>query len=410
MWLSLKSSLHRIAQTKSSRFLLFLVRRFGEAGISQTAGSLTFTTLLALIPLLTVMLVVITAFPMFGDVSASFMDFVHRTIVPSGASAVASYLDEFKMQAGKMTTIGVLAMMVTSIMLIHTIDATFNRIWRVQKQRSMLVRLPVYWGLLTLGPIFVGVSLSASASLLHFGQAVEPNWFASSLQSLVQNVLNALILLLFYYGVPNCYVPLRHAAMGASVASVLFTLAKYGFGLYISNFNSYTLIYGAFATIPIFLIWLNLVWTIILGGALIAASISDWQSVPPEQQPNHSFNDAVDLLLLLTQAQTQGKALEIRELQQQTALNRPQLTRLLNQLVQRDYVAHSEKGWLLQTAPNRILLSDLFTLFVYDYAHASHTELQRVMAQCTQPLNMSLADLHRAATEKSGYGGDTPCS
>ena len=102
--------------------------------------------------------------------------------------------------------------------------------------------------------------------------------------------------------------------------------------------------------------------------------------------------------------------MKIRELQQQTALNRPQLTHLLNQLAQRDYVAHSEKGWLLQTAPNRILLSDLFPLFVYDHAHASHTELQRVMAQCMQPLDMSLVDLHRAATEKSGYGGDTPCS
>ena len=173
---SLHGFLHRLWYSTPCRFLRFVSQRFNEANILQTAGSLTFTTLLALVPLLTVILIVLAAFPMFGDISAHFMDLVHRIIVPSGASAIADYLDRFKEQAVRMTALGIAVMAVTSLLLIQTIDQTLNRIWRVQRGRPWWISLTVYWALLTIGPLLVGISLSVSA----YGLAQNIDYFFSS--------------------------------------------------------------------------------------------------------------------------------------------------------------------------------------------------------------------------------------
>ena len=154
-------------QHRIPAFARFLWQRFDEVNVPQVSASLTFTTLLALVPLFTVTLVVITAFPMFGDISEQFNRFITGVLIPAaGADAVGEYLLEFRRQASNLTAIGIIIMMVTSLMLIQTIERTFNHIWRVQRQRPVLMRVLVYWTLLTLGPLVIGFGMSAWNLLL----------------------------------------------------------------------------------------------------------------------------------------------------------------------------------------------------------------------------------------------------
>ena len=391
---SLHGFLHRLWYSTPCRFLRFVSQRFNEANILQTAGSLTFTTLLALVPLLTVILIVLTAFPMFGDISAHFMDLVHRIIVPSGASAIADYLDRFKEQAVRMTALGIAVMAVTSLLLIQTIDQTLNRIWRVQRSRPWWISLAVYWALLTIGPLLVGISLSIFA----YGLAQNTDYFFSSSLHFVGNVLgNAAFLFLLYRLVPNCHVPLRHALVGSLITGALLETTKYGFGIYISHFNSYAPVYGAFSIIPIFLVWLNLLWLIILSGALFIASIGDWHNRQDEiQQPDHVFNQVIAILLLLADAQQHGKTITIRTIRRQLAIDRGQIETLLLRLAKMQYVAESKPGWLLKTNPEQIWLSDLFRHFVYrDNALPHNALLNEHMTECCQPLHINIAQLYR---------------
>lgn len=376
---------HTLSSYKSYGFCRFVFRRFSEVGVPQVAGSLTFTTLLSLVPLLTVMLVMVTAFPVFGDVSDSLNHFIQRTIVPSGASAIGEYLDEFKVQAGSLTAVGILIMMLTALMLIHTIDETFNRIWRVRRQRSLLVRLPVYWALLTIGPIAIGISLSASTQLMqaeHFGH------FSGSLKTLSQILLNSLFLTLLYRIVPNCHVPLRHALAGALLTAVLLEGAKWGFGLYLRNFNSYRLIYGAFALIPIFLVWLHLLWMIIIGGALLTSCIGYWQNQAfLHADKPQIFGDALALLLLLAQAQEQGKTLSVQDINRRLGIGFDRAENLLSLFARHRYAEYGQKGWLLRTAAEHIRLKELFNQF------ACHPENQPLIATHIHIDDLTLAQL-----------------
>lgn len=373
-------------------FARFLLRRFGEIQVSQTAGSLTFTTLLALVPLLTVMLAVLTAFPMFGDISDAFMAFINETIVPSGASAVSEYLHEFKSQAAKLTSIGIIVMVITSLLLIHTIETTFNRIWRVKHTRPLLLRMSVYWALLTLGPVLVGFSLSASAYFLKNSYLNHYPLLATLLRLGGQLAFSTAALWVLYRVVPNRYVPARHALIGAVTTAVLLETAKWGFGLYISNFNSYQLIYGAFAAIPVFLVWLQLLWTILIGGALLTASLSYWhgQAYLDAHDTRVPFENMVSILTMLHHASQNGQSLSIRDLRQHIHMGYDELGDLLDRLAAHDYIAAERTGWILKTAAEHIRIDTLFRQFVYQPDTQNPSSLSAPLSTA-----QTLADLSR---------------
>ncbi|MDO4433546.1 MAG: YihY family inner membrane protein [Alysiella sp.] len=373
-------------------FVLFIYKRFMEVGVPQVAGSLTFTTLLALVPLLTVMLVMITAFPVFGDVTSAFMDFVRNNIVPSGASVVADYLDEFKTAAGRLTSIGIIMMVVTSLMLVQTIDETFNRIWRVQKQCSFWVRLPAYWLLLTLGPLVLGFSISLSAYFMRLETLNQLSHFSGSLKLVGQLCFDIGVFFVLFRFVPNCHVSMKHALLGALITAIFLETAKWGFGIYIRNFNSYQLIYGAFAAIPVFLIWLQILWMIVLTGALITASLSYWRGAAFRQPERNRlrFDDAIALLLCLNTAHKQGTTVHEHTFRQHHAMGYDQLADLLNDLTDYNYIERGKKGWLLKTAPESIHLNTLFTQLVYQTGDTLPPKLHPQI----QHLNISLADLY----------------
>ena len=349
--------LKRVAQTQVWTFTRWIWRRFDETGILLTAGSLTFTTLLAIVPVLTVLLVAVTMFPAFADVVTMCMSLVNRMIVPSGAAAVADYLNAFKLQAGRLTALGIGLMLVSALMLVHTIEREFNRIWHVQQQRAWWVRLPAYFVLLFLVPLVAGLSVMLSSGLwswLHWDDTV---YLSGSLKMLRQLLLDTLALALLYRIVPNRPVTFVHAAGSALLTSILLESARWGFGEYVRHFHNYEFIYGAFAIVPIFLIWLNLFWTIVLTGALLTACLPDWHSHPSHQDISYPrFSDALNMLLLFAQAHADNRPLLPQDFRQ------PCNTILLQFLLENRYIISDKGGWKLRLAPEQIELSELFSL------------------------------------------------
>lgn len=339
-------------------FLRFFWRRCNEIRVWQVAGSLTFTTLLALVPVLTIVLVLVSAFPIFGDVTLEFMQFVNTIIVPSGAVAVWDYLNEFNKQASRLTTVGVVMMLLTSLLLIKTIDQTFNRIWRVRRPRSPWLQFPVYWALLTFMPVLLALGVSL------ISQTAE---FSGSLKMMAWFIFDVLVLYILYRVVPNRFVPAKHALCGALLTTVLLKFAKLGFDGYIQNFNSYQIIYGAFSAIPVFLVWLHLLWAIILLGAVLTASLSYWQgAVYLRPRGKHAlFNDIVQILLMLSRAQADGRSLRVQHFRQHVNMGYDELGDLLEQLEDMGYVGSHKNGWLLKKSLEHITLRELVGHFVY---------------------------------------------
>lgn len=390
-----------VSRWRVAGFARFLWRRFNEVDVLQAAGSLTFTTLLALVPILTVLLVVVTVFPLFGDMVNAFMLFLNRTIVPSGVSAVVDYLNEFKLQAGRLTTFGVGIMVVTVLMMVNTVEQTFNQIWRVQQRRSWWVRLPMYLVLVVLVPAVVGVSVSLSTNLLFFGAAQSPAWFSGSLKVVHQLLLGMLALTLVFRVTPSCYVPMRHAVLGAGLTAALLEVAKWGFGVYLRHFHSYELVYGAFAIVPIFLIWLHMLWSIVLGGALFTACCNYWQgnAFLRTHAAHTVLDDVLALLLLLAR---ENRVLTLRDFRQRLNVGYDRAELLLLRLDNLGYVARRAGGWVLCRAPDEIGLGDLFRAFVFDVDNSVCADegLDGLMRGCMAGLRGSLGDVLRGQGEK----------
>lgn len=396
--------------TQKTGFFRFLGKHFYEARIWQAAGSLTFATLLALVPLLTVMLVVVTAFPVFGNASNQFMELVNSILVPEGASAVSRYLEEFKNQAGGLTAAGLAVMTAGALMLMQTIERTFDSIWHTRNRRPLAVRLSIYWALLTLLPVLIGTGMSLSTHL----SAWLPQ-FSGSLQNVWTFALAALLLFLLYRFAPNSRVPLGSALTGAVLAALLLEAAKWGFGLYVRHFNSYHTVYGAFAAIPLFLLWLHLLWTIVLGGAVLTAALAFWKNgvhrYPDSGQAD--FDAAVQILLLLKSAQFDGKSLPAQTLAKRINLGGERLDSLLEKLAQHNYISLGPNGWLLKTAAEQIILKELFERLVYLPALEGNDVLRgvrKLMQPGLENLNLSLTRFEQGLVSAESIPADTPPS
>jgi membrane protein len=263
-----------------------VARRFDEDRCMQIASSLTFTSLLAIVPVVTVAVTVIAAFPVFAQVTAALQVFILQNLMPASAEAVVSYTQKFSSNAAKLTSVGITFLVLTAIMLLLTIDNAFNDIWRVRKPRPVIQRLLVYSVVITAGPALIGASLTLTSWLV--GEAVG---FVSGLPgagvtllTLVPLVLTSLALALLYATMPNRRVSLRDAAVGGFLAGISFELMKRAFALYILYFPTYTVVYGAFATFPLFLIWIYLSWLVVISGAVVVASLPEWREAGAQRE------------------------------------------------------------------------------------------------------------------------------
>ena len=253
-----------------------LIARAGEDQLDLIAGNLTFLALLAIVPFITIGLALFAAFPVFAEFKSAIAGYLQAGLLPEEASAlVLTHIADFAANAAKMTAAGIAVLGLTALMLMGTIEDSFNRIWRVQKQRSWRRRLVMYVSALLIGPLLIGGSLAATTFLVSASLGFLPAmvWLDKLILSLFGPAMTALAFTLLFHAVPNCKVDWRHALAGGVFSATGFELMKWLFGLYISEFPSYQMIYGAFAAIPIFLIWIYLSWIITLAGALVVATL-----------------------------------------------------------------------------------------------------------------------------------------
>ncbi len=287
------------------RYVRYLGARLLDDRCLQIAGSLTYTTLLSLVPLFTVALTVVAIFPIFGDFVAAFKVFVLKNMVPDLSSKVLGiYMQQFAENAIKLKLIGLVIIAFTAVALMFTIDDAFNTIWRAKRKQNWLKRTFTYLALIIAGPILIGMGLSINAQLIRAANKLERAlpFLDDALLRLFPVLLTAAALFMAYRMVPRRYVPTRHALVGAVFAALLFELTKHGFVLYMKAFPSYSVVYGAFATIPIFLLWVFCCWLVVLLGAEIAATLSYFRSARVHElqefsYPAHRLRDAIAVLL-----------------------------------------------------------------------------------------------------------------
>ncbi|MDF0605176.1 YihY family inner membrane protein [Neisseriaceae bacterium TC5R-5] len=377
-------------------FTRFLLQRMGAHRVREVASSLTFTTLLALVPLLTITLTVISAFPVFADLNLRFKTMLLSTLVPEFAGKVVFvYMQQFADNAGKLTAAGIAALGITALLLMSIIERAFNTIWGVQSSRPWLQQSMVYWTVLTLGPLALGGGLLAWRRLFQlpvFHYA--PSLLSNLLETGGTIILTGLVLSLLYRVLPNRFVPFKHALSGAVLASILLEATRALFGLYIAQLGNYQLVYGAFASVPIFLLWLYCLWLVILVGAVFTASLSYWEGNAWRRrcEPQRRFLDALEVMLLLDAAQEKGVLLSPRQLREQIKVGYDELGLVLDALSECGYV-HKGQGdhWALGKKLSQIKLIELFELFVYRADPYQVDEISLGVAELLGSLTSSLA-------------------
>ncbi len=272
-----------------AQFCFAVVRRFHEDRSSQAAGNLTYMTLLALVPLLTAALSVSTAFPASDRLGGALQDFVIDNFLPDapGLDMFAEQFNDFTQRATRLRTISLAVLGVSALMMMHAIDDSLNRIFRAARPWHLAARIAMYIAVLILGPALIGASLSMTSFLVGASLgALNLGWLAEAVLRFLPFVLTCAALTLLYILVPNRHVAVRHALIGGFFAGIAFELAKRGFALYVSNFPTYALIYGTFATMLLFLLWMYLSWLVVLAGATLTAMLPGFrQSDLMKEQP-----------------------------------------------------------------------------------------------------------------------------
>jgi membrane protein len=352
-------------------FVVALVTRFREERATQTAGSLTYTTLLSLVPLFTVALAITTVFPVFDEWIGSLQLFILENVLPDtpAVDTIIDQINSFTKNAARLTAIGIVGFIVTSVMLMLTVDNALNRIFRVQRRRSLVQNIFIYWGVITLGPLFIGGSLSTTYFALRQAAGTLPLGFLSdALFGLVPFLLTCAALALLYGVVPARRVEWRHALLGGVLAGIGFEIAKRGFAVYLTRVPTYTLIYGAFATIPIFLVWLYMSWLVVLTGAIVTAMLPTFSTKPERHRvAGEQLADTLGVLGALARAHRDGRVVPLNPLARELRLPPDRVERILERAAARGWVARTERdGYVLARDASQIQVSDVYRAIVFD--------------------------------------------
>jgi membrane protein len=269
-------------------FLRHLYARMTEDRTRQSASALTFVSLFALVPMLTVSYAILSMVPAFEATDEQIQDFVFRHFVPSTGAEVQQYLRGFAEQARRLTAAGTVLLVLSAYLMLKTIETQFNHIWRVREHRRGLANFLIYWAVLSLGPLLLGAGLLVSTylfSLSVFSDVPQTLRVKSLALLALPQLFTFATFTLMYRVVPNCHVPLRHAALGGALAALAFEAGKWLFGWIVGQ-GSYTLIYGTFAALPLFLLWIHLSWQILLTGAEFVYALSTYRSRRAAQLPD----------------------------------------------------------------------------------------------------------------------------
>ncbi|EJC65437.1 YihY family inner membrane protein [Alcaligenes ammonioxydans] len=397
--------------------LRFAIKRVAEKDLMKVASSLTYTTILAIVPLLTVVLALFTAFPLFQEFEHALEGFLTRNLMPEVVSEnVMLYLNQFAAKASGLTAVGSLFLIVTSIMLIMTIDETFNNIFQVHVQRPLGQRLLVYWAIISLGPILTGASLWATTILAResMGYIGDLSGIVSFALAYVPFLFTALGLTALFMYVPNRRVWWRDALIGGVVTAALLELMKAGFAFYLTRFPTYTIIYGAFAILPIFLLWIYISWLIVLLGASMVAILPDWRgrNWVKTNVPGIAFTDAVNLLHQLWLNRQNPEGLSVRELSHTLERDPDELYNVLCQLKSMGLIAdtqlNNDEQWVLSCDLRLVSLNQLITAFLLDRAHTHEGPLEYVFNYLSQFFDQRLSNLEALFESPQGILTEQP--
>ena len=347
-------------------FLRFLWRRFLDDRLFESAGALSFTTVFALVPLSMVVYGVLSAFKVFNKWSDRLSDYIFSNFVPSSASAIKGYLFKFSQNTGELTTVGVIALVISLLITLVSVEATFNKIWRVKAARPKFSRFLVYWTVLTLGALVATTSLALSSRLfaLAIFKTTSGQWLESIMLWLAPMLIELAAFTALYRVVPHRTVQWRHALLGGLLAVAMVETVKWAIGLYLGSVGSYEKIYGALAFLPIFLLWVYVSWVSILLGASFASSVSAFRYQPASMRlpVGHELYGLLRMLGRFALARQQGRGLHADQIQAlEPMLTDALVQQLLSQLFEIGLVTRAETGeWLLSRDLDDLSMAELY--------------------------------------------------
>lgn len=254
-----------------------VLRRGGEERLPQSAGGLTLTTVLSLVPLLAVSFALFTRVPLLRPAGDAIREHLLRGLLPPDiARTVLKHLLQFAGNARSLTLVGTLFLLASALLLLLSVENCLNRIWQVKKPRPLLRRLALYAAMLLAGPAVVGASLWATSWLLAASSGLlagEPQW-VRQLAQLGPVLLGGAAFACLFRFVPNTEVRTRDALVGGLLAAAAFECGKRGFAIYLAHTPAYRTVYGAFAPLLAFLLWVYYSWLVTLGAALVSANLA----------------------------------------------------------------------------------------------------------------------------------------
>lgn len=342
-------------------FFCLVVRQYQAKACQKSAASLTYVTLFATVPMMTVTYSMFSIIPAFQNLGDQLQALLFDHVLPNSEQDLGKYLQEFSTQARQLTAFGLAFLLVSAYLMLKNIEQNFNAIWGVARGRRGVANFLLYWAILSLGPLLLGLALAMSTYLASFRLLVGPYDSLGVVETVLQLApwfLTWAAFTLLFVAVPNCKVPVTHAMVGGLFTTLGFQGLKAAFGWIVSH-SSFTLVYGAFAAVPLFLLWVNLIWTVILGGAVFVHAISAHQIGLRDR----NYPDLLASLLILWrcyQASRAGAAVPERALLRE-GLAAEQWLRLSEALVKHQVITTNYQG-------DYLLCHDLKSLRLVDLA------------------------------------------
>ncbi|MDN5565723.1 MAG: YihY family inner membrane protein [Psychrobacter sp.] len=350
-------------QQRWFHFTKFLVRHFFEDNCQQKAASLTYTTMLSIVPMLTVLLMILSSVPALASVRAQIYEVIYSNLLPQSSMQVSKYINSFAEKSSNLTIIGAMILFVTTIVTLTTIERAFNQIWRVEDRSGGLKSMLRYWTIVTLGPLVLGTAFIASSAVqsLSFlnrqigGYGIDWAFWVQ----LVTIGITVTGFIAMYWFIPKAKVPFKSAALAGVIVAIVFEMLKHVFGTVMTNFTSYEAIYGAFAALPIFLLWIYLSWNLILLGVEISYTLTIFDT--EEVYPRHPLLSLLDMLNLVHSRHLEGDAVSEQELRK--VLGRKELPKWYTYI---NYLQDS--NLITMTADDKyVLKKDLSNMTLWDF-------------------------------------------
>ena len=336
-----------------------LITRFFEHRGLTNAASLTYSTLLSLVPLLTVVFAVLSAFPVADQMVQMVQDFVFRHFVPAAGQAVQSHIEEFITRASQLSGMSFLFLIIIALLLMQNIDNALNGIWETQRRRRPVQKFLVYWALISLGPLLLAISLALTSYMLSLPFLAETGKgmsFGNRLLAIAPVVVSMAAFSLMYLIIPNHRVPVRYALAGGLFGAFLFDLANRAFGFYVTSLASYQAIYGALAVIPIFLVWIYLSWVIFLLGAEFTSCLEQCRTGDGRSRAGE-LETAFMILATMRELQRSGDFMQ----EDQLMLMASEIPGLLQKMSQSGLILRTQRdSWIPAGDLHDLTLADLY--------------------------------------------------